>query len=227
MSEKELVFVCSEIGTRDYEPKELIDKKFSDVSDWLWEKYDKQILNFLKPNFSGLESIDSIEHKNRAPLRFDYIDQAGKLVPIDHAEDVWNTSQITDQVYWHPQVIGGQRHFQIFGKHANEIITNPRYRNWKSIKAGQPGDGIWATGPDPEGIVHKWKIIPSADYPITPPIVIAEPSYKNDICWQSGKLNYTSYRGRGGSPWTELAQKSTNPLFALMIELLRKYKLGV
>jgi len=226
MDNTELVLVCSEIGTRDYPPKELIEKKFRDISDWLWKKYDRDIENFLKESHSGLETPD----RDRAPLRFDYIDLAGKMVPIDHAEDVRNISQMNNQVYWHPQVIGGQRFRQIFGNHAMEIIENKRYRNWGLIIDKKPGYGIMTVGPDPKGIIRTWKIYPSGDYPDTPPTVISEPPFTNDIggCWDSkGILHYTSFKQPGGSPWTELAQKSTNPLHALMIELLQKYKLGV
>lgn len=224
MSEKDLVFTCSEIGTRDYAPKDLMKKQFRDVSDWLWKKYDNQILGFLKQSLGGLEtSVD----RDRAPLRFDYMDPAGKLVPIDHAEDTGAIAQITDQIFWHPQVIGGQTFRQSFGNHAMEILTNPRYRNWRLIVKEKPGYGIMAIGPDPQGIVRTWKVYPSPDYPNTPPTVTSEPSYTNDVCWSGGTLHYTSYSQAGGSPWIELAQRSTNPLFALMIELLQKYKLGV
>lgn len=228
MSNNELVLVCSEIGTRDYPLKdkesELIEKQIRDVSDWLWKKYDGDIGNFLKESHSGLETPD----RDRAPLRFDYIDLAGKMVPIDHAEDVRNISHITDQIYWHPQVIGGQRFRQIFGNHAMEIITNKRYRNWRLIIDEEPGYGIMAVGPDSQGIIRTWKIYPSGDYPNTPPTIISEPPFTNDICWDSkGTLHYTSFKQQGGSPWTEAVQSSTNPLHALMIELLQKYKLGI
>ncbi len=223
MSENELVFVCSEIGTRDYAPKNIMDKQFRDVSDWLWKKYDKQIVNLLKQNLSGLEKPD----RDRAPLSFDYTDPAGKLVPIDHTEDVKNIAQITNQVFWHPQVVGGQTFRQIFGNHAMEILSNPRYRNWRLIVAEKPGYGIMTIGPDPADIVRTWKICPSSDYPNTPPTVNSEPTYTNDICWSNGVLHYTGYSQKGGSPWTELAKRSTNPLLALLIELLQKYKLGI
>lgn len=227
MSEKELAFVCSEIGTRDYAPKDIMDKQFSNVSDWLWKKYDNQIVNFLKQDLRGLEDSLKRKDRDRAPLRFDYTDPAGKQVPIDHTEDVKNIAQINSQVFWHPQVVGGQTFRQFFGNHAMEIITNPRYRNWRLIVDEKPGYGMMAVGPDRDGIVRTWKIYPSPDYPSTPPTVTSEPPYTRDICWSYGILHYTSYSQKGGSPWTELAKGSTNPLHALMIELLQKYKLSV
>lgn len=224
MSEREFVMICSEVGTRDYVPKDLLEKQFRDVSEWLWKKYDSQILGFLKQSHSGLET----PNRDRAPLRFDYTDPAGKLVPIDHTEDVSSIAQVSDQIFWHPQVIGGGQTFrQVFGNHAVEILSNPRYRNWRLIVDNTPGYGIMAIGPDPNGIVRTWKITPSPDYPNTPPTVTSDPSYTNDPCWSDGKLHYTSYSQTSGSPWTDLVKRSTNSLLCLMIELLQKYKLGV
>lgn len=229
MSDRELVIICSEVGTRDYVPNDILKKQFRDVSEWLWKKYDAQILGFLKQSHSGLETPESREtNRDRAPLRFDYTDPAGKLVPIDHTEDVRSIAQVTDQIFWHPQVIGGAQTFrQVFGNHAMEILSNPRYRNWKLVEDRKPGYGIIAVGPDPHGIVRTWIITPSPDYPTTPPTVTSEPSYTNDPCWSNGILHYTSYSQASGSPWADLVCRSVNPLLCLMIELLQKYKLGV
>jgi hypothetical protein len=221
MAQKEVVLICSEIGTRDYLPKDLVDKQFRDVADWLWKKYPDQIQGWLKQNLGGLET----PNRDRAPLRFDYVDPAGTNIVIDPAENVVNISQVTEQVQWHPQVVGGANFRQAFGTHASDILARPNYRNWRCLAQGQPGYGIRAVGPDPQGVIRTWTITPTANYPESPPAVISEPSYTNDICWRDGVLHYTS--GRGVSPWQELARRSNNPLLALMIELLQKYKLGV
>lgn len=226
MSNNELVLVCSEIGTREYLPKELIEKKIRDIADWLWKKYDEDIGTFLG-GLSGLEGSDKRDNRHRAPILFEYVDLSGKMVPIDPTDDVRDISQMTDQIYWHPDVIGGQRFRQIFGNHAKELIGKKKYGNWEVIRDGEPGYGIIAVGPDPQGIIRTWKIRPSDDYPNTPPIVTSEPPFTNDICWSGGILHYTGFYQRGGSPWTKLVQRSTNPLHALMIELLQKYKFGV
>lgn len=222
MESKELVLVCAEIGTRDYAPKEIFDKQFRDVSDWLWKKYPSQISDWLRGALGGLETPS----RDRAPLLFEYTDAAGKRVTIDHTDNVSAILQVSDQVLWRPQVVGGSFR-QEFGKHASEIVANPRYRNWRCVVDEQPGFGIWAVGPDPQGVVRKWTITPASDYPGSPPTVVSSPPYKNDVCWSDGVLHYTQYKHREGSPWTDLARGNANPLRALMIELLQKYKLAI
>ena len=54
---------------------------------------------------------------------------------------------------------------QIFSEHAMEIIGNPTFENWSEIEKGKLGSGILTIGPDPEGVIRKWKIIPSEDHP--------------------------------------------------------------
>jgi hypothetical protein len=221
-SATEVVLICSEIGTRDYAPDALGDKQFRDVSDWLWKKYDEEISGWLRQRLTNMETPD----RDRAPLRFDYTDQAGKLIPIDHAEPVSAIAQVSSQVQWHPQVVGGS-YRQMFGMHAAEILSHPNYKNWSCVVKDSPGYGIRAVGPDPDNIVRTWTITPTADYPNSPPTVVSQPSYTNDICWRDGSLHYTAYSGTGGSPWQDVARDSANPLLSLMIELLQKYKLSI
>jgi hypothetical protein len=117
---------------------------------------------------------------------------------------------------------------QIFANHAHEILRKPKYRNWKHIVAGKPGYGIKAVGPDKTGIVRTWKITPSGNYPNTPPVIVSEPPYSNDPCWDSkGILHYTNFKKNSGSPWEKAVKVNVNPLFSLIIELLHKYKLSV
>jgi hypothetical protein len=117
---------------------------------------------------------------------------------------------------------------QVFASHALEILTKPKYRNWKSIVQDKPGFGIMAVGPDKMGIVRTWKITPSGNYPMTPPVVVSEPPYVKDICWDSsGVLHYTRYAETSGSPWEKAVKTNANPLFTLIVELLQKYKLAV
>ena len=117
---------------------------------------------------------------------------------------------------------------QVFGNHALEILHKPKYRNWKCIVKDKPGYGIMAVGPDKMGIVRTWKITPSGDYPRTPPTVVSEPPYMNDICWDSkGVLHYTAFSKKSGSPWEKAVKTDANPLFGLIVELLQKYKLAV
>jgi len=117
---------------------------------------------------------------------------------------------------------------QVFANHALEILNKPKYRNWKCIVKDKPGYGIIATGPDKHGIVRTWKITPSGNYPQTPPVVVSEPPYSKDLCWDSkGRLHYTVYRNVGGSPWEKAVITHANPLFGLIVELLQKYRLAV
>lgn len=222
-STKELVIICSEVGTRDYLPSELRDKLFRDVSDWLWKKYPDQITSWIQQELGGMETPS----RQRAELLFDYADAAGDRIPIDQSEAVAKIAQLTSQVQWHPQAVGGSSFRQTFGMHAAEILANPRYRNWHCVANGSPGYGIRAVGPDPHGIIRTWTITPPADYPNSPPTVISEPPYTHDVCWGNGILHYTRYTKRYGSPWQDLARRSTNPLLALIIELLQKYRLAV
>jgi hypothetical protein len=219
----DFVLVCSEIGTRDYLAGELMGKQFRDVSDWLWKKYPDQISGWIQQRLTNMET----PNRERAPLRFDYADEAGKLIPIDPAENVESIAQLTRQVQWHPQVVGGSNFRQIFGMHASEILVHPNYRNWRCIVSNSPGYGIRAVGPDPQHIIRTWTITPTSDYPNSPPTVVSEPPYNNDVCWRDGTLHYTRYMQGGGSPWQDVARRSTNPLFSLIIELLQKYKLAI
>lgn len=221
-TQRELVLICSEIGTRDYPTDGLLRKQFRDVSDWLWKKYEDEISGWLRQRLSNMEA----PNRDRAPLRFDYSDEAGKLIPIDHSENVSDIAHVGPQVQWHPQVVGGG-YRQEFGMHAAEILTHPKYSNWRCIVENSPGYGIRAVGPDPQNIIRTWTITPTADYPNSPPSVISQPSYTNDICWQDGSLHYTGYSRRDGSPWQDVARQSANPLFSLVIELLQKYKLAI
>ncbi|MFF4036001.1 hypothetical protein ACFYZ2_40720 [Streptomyces sviceus] len=223
MSSQELTLVCSELGTRDYLSGEIMTKQFRDVSQWLWKKYPEQISGWLRRGLTNLETPD----KDRAPLRFDYSDEAGNLLPIDSAEDVSAIAKMSPQVQWHPQVVGGANFRQTFGMHAAEILTNPKYKNWRCVVPGKPGYGIQAVGPDPQGIIRTWTVKPSADYPLSPPTVVSQPAYKDDICWRDGTLHYTRYAHGIGSPWNDVAVRSVNPLFVLLTELLQKYKLAV
>jgi len=117
---------------------------------------------------------------------------------------------------------------QAFANHAQEILNKPKYRNWKYLISGKPGYGIKAVGPDKSGIVRTWKITPSGNYPKTPPVVVSEPPYFDDVCWgSSGVLHYTNFKKNSGSPWEKATKTHTNPLFSLIIELLQKYRLSV
>jgi len=82
-------------------------------------------------------------------------------------------------------------------------------------------------GPDPQNIIRTWTITPSPDYPKSPPTITSEPPFTNDVCWPDGRLHYTRYSNGGGSPWTDAAARSANPLLSLLIELLQKYRLYV
>jgi hypothetical protein len=223
VSNNELTLICSEFGTRDYLSGEIMKKQFRDVHTWLWKKYPSEISAWIRRELTNMETPD----KDRAPLLFQYADEAGALINIDYGEDVAAISKLTPQVQWHPPVVGGGNFRQTFGIHAAEILTHPRYKNWQCVVDGKPGYGIMAIGPDPQNTIRTWTIKPSADYPHSPPIVVSQPPYKDDICWQGGTLHYTGYRNRSGSPWQDVAQKSTNPLLALLNELLQKYQLAV
>lgn len=222
LTTSKLAVVCSEVQTRDYIPDDMMNKKFKDVSDWLWKKYDNEIKEHLK-RLGNMEGAN----RKRAPLSMGYIDENGKEKPIPHEEDIINIAKKTDTIFWHPEPTGGANHLQTFGIHAKEIIGNVGYGNWKLITEGKYGDGIWAKAPDPKGFVHIWKIFPSIGYPYTPPIVTAEPQYTDDICWRSGKLDYTKIREDGSYYWTRVVMRSSNPLLLLIIELFNKYDIGV
>ncbi len=116
---------------------------------------------------------------------------------------------------------------QAFAIHAIEILNKPTYKNWKCILKDKPGYGIMAVGPDKTGIVRTWKITPSGNYPESPPVVVSEPPYSSDVCWDSnGLLHYTRFAD-SGSPWEKAVSTNVNPLFGLIVELLQKYKLAV
>ncbi len=111
---------------------------------------------------------------------------------------------------------------QVFGSHANEVIRNPAYRNWKSTVPDMPGYGIESVGPDKSGIVRTWRITPTPDYPRVPPTVVAIPEFRDDPCWRNGYLNYNQI------PWgNALERRVTNPLIQLLQELFLKYRSGV
>ncbi|CAG0987531.1 hypothetical protein ANRL3_02542 [Anaerolineae bacterium] len=111
---------------------------------------------------------------------------------------------------------------QIFGIHANEILHNPKYSNWRCIEPGKPGMGIEVFGPDKAGILRTWRITPTPDYPSSPPTVVAEPVFTDDPCWRNGYLNFNMV------PWKRTIDRGViNPLHELMMELLRKYRAAV
>ncbi len=221
---KDLVLINSEIGTRDYYSKSDIEgKAFSNLKDDLSDNYQSQILKYAK-NIGNLVQ----GKKERLPLRFYYVDKAGNEVEIDHADLVTDIMQITKNVNWSIQVIGGAQNFrQLFGQHALEVVNKPSYKNWKFLVDKKPGFGIYAIGPDKNEIIRRWEIKPSGSYPNTPPIVTSSPSYSDDPCWSNGTLHYTNFENSSSSPWKRRAEKSINPLFSLIVELLQKYNLGI
>jgi hypothetical protein len=114
----------------------------------------------------------------------------------------------------------------IFSAHAMEISINPRYIDWREIENGKPGFGIMTIRSDPEGIIRTWKIMPSEDYPNTPPIIIVFPPDTN-ITDRNGQIPFVSYRNREESPWLKLVNDYSNPIIPLLNELIIKYHIGI
>jgi len=225
MEGKDLILINSEIGTRDYYGKgNLESKTFRDIAEDLHIKYQDQIFEYAKSQLSNILQND----RTRLPLRFYYVDQAGNENEIDHSDKVFDIMRLGSEVFWSIQVVGGSVNFRkYFGQHSLELVKKPKYRNWKVIIEGKPGYGIYSVGPDKTSIIRRWEIKPSRDYPQTPPIVTSSPPYSNDPCWDTnGTLHYARFQF-GGSPWNDRVNKSTNPLYSLVIELLQKYRLGV
>jgi hypothetical protein len=221
MSKIDLVFVCSEFDSMDYLPEDPQLIKIGDANDWLWEKYGEKIIEFSKENHTNV-----LHEKKRLPLTFDIMVLDGtKNQIIQHTEDLLDVAGKTDQVFWHPYVTGGLTSNLKFANHANKIINDPKY-SWEAID-GKPSSGIMVVGPGPDKIVRTWKILPSYDYPNTPPIVFGEPVFDADPCFSSGKLKFVQYSNGRGSLWSQLAKKYFNPLEILLNELLIKYYIGV
>jgi len=59
---------------------------------------------------------------------------------------------------------------EVFGKHAFEIFDDPKFKRFSCIDTDKPENGIVAVGPDRAGYVRTIKIIPSDNYPNTPPV---------------------------------------------------------
>lgn len=176
------------------------------------------IEDYLKENISRL-----IVEKSRAPLFFDYMDENGTKNAILNTKCLTDLAEITDTVFWYPQVIGGNTTVQIFANHAYSIIANLEYIGWSEIEKGNLAKGIKTVAPDPDCNLRTWKIIPTANYPNTPPIVFAEPEFTNDVCFITGMLDYTFFTNKPGSPWLETVKKYNNPLIPLLNELMQKY----
>lgn len=221
MSKIDLIFACSEFGTTDVLPSKGEFNKIVDVNEWLWEKYDDKIEGHLNENYDNL-----MPGRDRAPLTFTINNIKGENVVLEPTKNLVDIAEITDQVNWHPYVMGGITPVQKFSNHVSLIVGDSSFENWTEIEKGKPGKGLNAVGPGPDGVIRIWKIIPSSDYPNTPPIVFGEPAFTADPCFETGILKYVKDKN-GNDVWSTLAKNYFNPLNILLHELFVKYKIGV
>lgn len=222
MGKINLEFVCSEFTLTDLLPSNKEFHKISDVNNYIWEKYGEQIEVYVNNNVNNV-----ISRKDRLPLKFDYVNSQGIYESISFSQDISEVNEKTDIVNWHPEVVGGMTPIQIFGNHATDTIKNPNFRHWKLIVDGKPGFGIQVIAVDKDEIIRTIKVLSSIDYPNSPPKVLTEPKFTNDICFdEKGELHYTNFIGTG-SPWLNCVNRYKNPLLSLLDELIHKYKFSI
>ncbi|CAG0987513.1 hypothetical protein ANRL3_02541 [Anaerolineae bacterium] len=100
MATTDLVLINRQIDTRDYLPGEFDQKTFADVEKWLKEKYPGQILELLKG--AGAE-----QNIDRTVFKFEYVDPAGAVIPIESSDTVASVKKLSAQSHWIAEPLGG------------------------------------------------------------------------------------------------------------------------
>jgi len=87
-------------ASNDNLPDDLMSKKFTDAAEWLRNKYSYKIIEFYYRDLSGFEKNIFENGKCRVCLKFCYLDNEGKDITIDSAEDIEAIAQITNTIFW-------------------------------------------------------------------------------------------------------------------------------
>jgi hypothetical protein len=202
------------------------EQTLKDLSDWIWEKHETEIIEYNRREVSNL-----VHRRDRIIISFFFINSIGEREILDYTDVIMDLilSYKIDLIYWQMPAIGGGSARQIFGQHALEIIERQEYKYLKCITRNKPGDGIKVVAKDKDGVTRTINIVPSESYPKKPPRVKCVPDFNDDTCWIDSTLNYTRFTNKEGSPWKDLVSGAdgmppcSNPLISIIIELRQKY----
>ncbi|MFX1295721.1 MAG: hypothetical protein ACFFD2_12830 [Promethearchaeota archaeon] len=101
--------VCPQLGTTDYFTFEKITT-FNDIINQLKEKYEKDVLIYIKANFQNIRRGISL---NEVTVKLHYIDRAGirQTVGLFTKVSELRKNQKFSKLYWEAEPIGGIRNF--------------------------------------------------------------------------------------------------------------------
>ena len=100
---KQLILLGSEIQSRDYIPAEdLENKRFTDLVDFLYKKYEEPILSHVREALSNI-----VARRDRIPIKFQYADPSGTMITIDPSDEVLSIMELSNTVHWTVETFGG------------------------------------------------------------------------------------------------------------------------